>query len=315
MGTFGYMLPFAFAENERAYLAELADGRRVPLAFVNGPAGRQIGVDHEQGLTTEEVNIALARSIELALVNLAGLPPNRGGAFGTVQALVFSEDDEACLAAGWQPWHVQQGYALDDNTVTMTTFDMWGNNSTPATDWPEEIMKLVAWDATEKNLGGLGAAPTDAHAATYILRPDGTGAPLVVSDLADAPAFAVTLSGTTIPGAAFAGLPPRRHRRHLLARPQSHRSHRHPGRPRLRRIRDGGHLCQPPLHPRAHPRPHDRHHLLPHRRRPPGVTSDKMRKRDPYGRSPRGRDVLPRVPVERMGPAIVPMGVPRPGRP
>ena len=202
------MLPFAFAENERAYLAELADGRRVPLAFVNGPAGRQIGVDHEQGMTTEEVNIALARFIELALVNLAGLPQNRGGPFGTVQALVFSEDDEACLAAGWQPWHVQQGYALDDNTVTMTTFDMWGNNSTPATDWPEEIMKLVAWDATEKNLGGLGAAPTDAHAATYILRPDGTGAPLVVSDLADAPAFAVTLSGATIPGAAFQGLPP-----------------------------------------------------------------------------------------------------------
>jgi hypothetical protein len=48
----------------------------------------------------------------------------------------------------------------------MTSFDMWGNNSTPATDWPEEIMKLVAWDATEKNLGGLGAAPTADHAAT-----------------------------------------------------------------------------------------------------------------------------------------------------
>ena len=154
------------ALGDDAYLAELAAGRRVPLAFVNGPAARQIGVDHEQGMTTEEVNIALARFIELALVNLAGLPHNRGGAFGTVQALVFAEDDEACLAAGWQPWHVQQGYALDDNTVTMTSFDMWGNNSTPATDWPEEIMKLIAWDATEKNLGGLGAAPTDAHAAT-----------------------------------------------------------------------------------------------------------------------------------------------------
>jgi hypothetical protein len=154
------------ALGDDAYLAELAAGRRVPLAFVNGPAARQIGVDHEQGMTTEEVNIALARFIELTLVNLAGLPHNRGGAFGTVQALVFAEDDEACLAAGWQPWHVQQGYDLDDNTVTMTSFDMWGNNSTPATDWPEEIMKLVAWDATEKNLGGLGAAPTADHAAT-----------------------------------------------------------------------------------------------------------------------------------------------------
>ena len=48
----------------------------------------------------------------------------------------------------------------------MTSFAMWGNNSTPATDWPEEIMKLVAWDATEKNLGGLGAADSETYAET-----------------------------------------------------------------------------------------------------------------------------------------------------
>ena len=43
---------------------------------------------------------------------------------------------------------------------------MWGNNSTPATDWPEEIMKLVAWDATEKNLGGLGGVGSEVYAET-----------------------------------------------------------------------------------------------------------------------------------------------------
>lgn len=147
-------------------LRELSDGSRVPLAFVNGPVGRQVGVDNEQGMTTEEVNICLARFIEFALLNLAGVPQNRSAAFGAVQALVFSENDQAALDAGWQPWHVQQGFGLDDSTVTLTSFAMWGNNSTPATDWPEEIMKLVAWDATEKNLGGLGAAPTADYART-----------------------------------------------------------------------------------------------------------------------------------------------------
>lgn len=59
------------AMNEADYLAEISDGTHVPLAFVNGPIGRQVEVDHEQGMTTEEVNICLARFIEFALINLA----------------------------------------------------------------------------------------------------------------------------------------------------------------------------------------------------------------------------------------------------
>ena len=154
------------AMDDEDYLGEISDGSRVPLAFVNGPVGRQIGVDNEQGMTTEEVNICLGRFIEFALINLAGVAHNRSASFGSVQPLVFSENDEACLATGWQPYHVQQGYGLNDSAVTMTSFAMWGNNSTPATDWPEEIMKLVAWDATEKSLGGLGGAGSEAYAET-----------------------------------------------------------------------------------------------------------------------------------------------------
>ena len=154
------------AMDDEGYLREISDGSRVPLAFVNGPVGRQIGVDNEQGMTTEEGNICLGRFIEFALINLAGVAHSRSASFGSVQPLVFSENDEACLATGWQPYHVQQGYGLNDSAVTMTSFAMWGNNSTPATDWPEEIMKLVAWDATEKNLGGLGGVGSEAYAET-----------------------------------------------------------------------------------------------------------------------------------------------------
>ena len=146
------------AMGDESYLREISGGSLVPMAFINGPVGRQVGVDCEQGMTTEEVNFCLARFIGFALVNLAGVSQGGGSPFGAVQALVFSENDEACMAADWQPYHVQQGYDIDDSTVTMTSFSMWGNNSTPATDWPEEIMKLVAWDVTEKNLGALGGA-------------------------------------------------------------------------------------------------------------------------------------------------------------
>ena len=169
-GCFAEELPVCIgivkAMGDTEYLASIADGKLVPMVFVNGPVGRQIGIDHTQGMTTEEVNAALGRFVELALRNLAGIADSRSSSFGSVQPLVLSEDDEACLAAGWQPYHVGQGYDLNDSTVTLTSFSMWGNNVTPATDLPEEIMKIIAWDITEKNLGGLGSADSEAYTNT-----------------------------------------------------------------------------------------------------------------------------------------------------
>ena len=101
------------------------------MMYVNGPIARQIGIDNTQGMTTEETNIAIARFMELALINFAGI--RRTNAFGNVQPLVFSENDEVCLQIGWTPHHVEKGWQLNDNVITATSFAMWGNNVTPAT--------------------------------------------------------------------------------------------------------------------------------------------------------------------------------------
>lgn len=151
-----FCIAFAEALSNNTYLNSLRSGNLTPMMYVNGPAAHQIGIDNTQGMTTEESNIALGRFMELALINFAGI--KRGNAFGNVQPLVFSENDETCLKIGWTPHHVEQGYQLNDNVITATSFAMWGNNVTPATDLPEEIMKVIAWDITEKNLGGLGGA-------------------------------------------------------------------------------------------------------------------------------------------------------------
>ena len=158
---------FVEALSDSAYLNSLKSGKLTPMMYVNGPAAHQIGIDHTQGMTTEEANIAIGRFMELALINLAGI--QRTNAFGNVQPLVFSENDEACLNVGWEPHHVEQGYQLNDNVITATSFSMWGNNVTPATDLPEEIMKVLAWDITEKNLGALGSASVEENANTHRL--------------------------------------------------------------------------------------------------------------------------------------------------
>ena len=74
----------------------------------------------------------------------------------TLAGKIFAEDEEACRRVGWTPYHVTQGYAWNDNTVTAASALAYGNNVTPATNDPEKIMQLMAFDITEKQQNGLG---------------------------------------------------------------------------------------------------------------------------------------------------------------
>lgn len=129
-----------------------------PFAFLNGPLARQLGIDNQQGMISEKANKALGRFIDLAMLNIGGyyVKENRMGSFGYLTPFTFSEDDEACVKIGWKPYHVQQGFDLNANTITAGSALAWGNNITPATDDAEKIMNLMAFDITEKQQNGLG---------------------------------------------------------------------------------------------------------------------------------------------------------------
>lgn len=141
-----------------------------PYAWLNGPLARQLGIDHGQGMISEEVNKALGRFIDLAMLNIGGyyVKENRMGTFGYLSAWTFSEDEEACARVGWQPYHVTQGYDWNDNTITAGSALQWGNNVTPATDDPEQIMTLMAWDITEKQQNGLGNTNPQVYRTVFI---------------------------------------------------------------------------------------------------------------------------------------------------
>lgn len=151
-------IAFVKAMGNGEYMSSLKNGSSTPMLCISGPVSRQLGIDNTQGMTLEEANLVIGRFIELSLINLAGVKIERNNPFGYVQPLVFSENEKACLETGWNPLHKEKGYDLNDSVITASSFSMWGNNLTPATDLPEEIMKLIAWDITEKNLGALGGA-------------------------------------------------------------------------------------------------------------------------------------------------------------
>ena len=52
---------------------------------------------------------------------------------------------------------MQQGFALNDSTLTAASSINWGNNLVPATSDGEKIKDMMAWDATEKSQMALAS--------------------------------------------------------------------------------------------------------------------------------------------------------------
>lgn len=131
----------------------------IPYGWLNGPVARQLGISSGQGEISENANMALGRFMNLALMNLAGyyVGSNRMGTFGYPQSWCMAEDDKACIEIGWHPYHVSQGYDVNDNTITISSALMWGNNMAPSTTDPQKIMELIAWDISERCQFALGS--------------------------------------------------------------------------------------------------------------------------------------------------------------
>lgn len=154
-----------------AYTKALADGdyRRTlpsthawtPYCWVNGPISRQLGIDAQQGQINEPRNAALGRFINLAMMNLGGyyIKQDRMGTFGYLMPWAMAEDEAACLKIGWKPSHVQEGFGLNQSTLTAASTLLWGNNLTPASHNGEKIMEMMAWDAVEKGQFATGSGP------------------------------------------------------------------------------------------------------------------------------------------------------------
>jgi len=129
-----------------------------PFVWLNGPLARQLNIDSSQGEISAANNKKIGRFIDLALINLGGydIKQTRMGTFGYLSAWAMVEDEKSAVAVGWQPYHVQQGFKLNDSTLTAASSLSWGNNLTPATSDSDKILELMAWDAVEKEQFALG---------------------------------------------------------------------------------------------------------------------------------------------------------------
>ena len=120
-----------------------------PYCWLNGPIARQLELDSAQGEISDIRNAKIGRFINLAMRNLGGyhIKENRMGTFGYLMPWCLVEDDAAAIRLNWRPYHMQQGYQVNDNVLTAASSLCWGNNLAPASDDPQKIMEMMAWDA------------------------------------------------------------------------------------------------------------------------------------------------------------------------
>lgn len=78
------------------------------------------------------------------------------GTFGYMLPFAFAENERACLAMGWEPYHVGKGFARADSVVTCGSTMTWGNPVAIGTGNPAEALQLLAWEITEKQQNALG---------------------------------------------------------------------------------------------------------------------------------------------------------------
>jgi len=113
----------------------------VPFLLVNGPIVRQLGIEHGGQLISRGVNPALGRALGLIVKNIAGFRPGKNymGTFGYPLAFTLAEDPST---TPWEPFHVEQGFDKDTNTVTVGVTNNWGPSSEPS-ETPEKSAAQV----------------------------------------------------------------------------------------------------------------------------------------------------------------------------
>ncbi|MGZ5118339.1 MAG: hypothetical protein ACXWIS_06230 [Burkholderiales bacterium] len=93
-----------------------------PLVIVNGPIGREIGLNsgHNAFGPGTPSNATIGRAIRLALLNIGGALPGSGdmSTFGAPSKFSYCvAENEA--ASPWEPLHVERGFPADATTVTV----------------------------------------------------------------------------------------------------------------------------------------------------------------------------------------------------
>ncbi|MBI2910072.1 MAG: hypothetical protein HYX92_20720 [Chloroflexi bacterium] len=127
----------AIAEPDFQLMSLGSTGCKTPWLLVNGPIVKQLGIEYGVAARSRGPNPAIGRAFGLIVNNIAGFRPGETwmGTWGYYLPFVLAEDEDACDAIGWEPYHVEHGFGRGSSVVTARTTAYWGGQGMPG-GWP-----------------------------------------------------------------------------------------------------------------------------------------------------------------------------------
>ena len=123
-----------------------------PLLVVNGPAGKDLGINPRSALgpgRNNRVNITIGRAFSLCLKNIGHWYADQMDmdTIGTTRKFIMciAENEEM---SPWAPYHVDKGFAAEDSTVTVWITDGELDVQDQGNTTAEGLLKNLAYGAT-----------------------------------------------------------------------------------------------------------------------------------------------------------------------
>lgn len=145
-----HLRPMGNAHGTTATLAGAAQA-----VIVNGPVRHELGIESGQGCFGPgfRANATIGRALRLVVRNachsVPGVLDRATFSWPLRYSFCFAEDEEA---PGWEPWHVQRGFAPDDSVVTVHS--VWEFVHTIEHDTtPEGIVDSIVTVARQRGMG------------------------------------------------------------------------------------------------------------------------------------------------------------------
>ncbi len=140
--------------DERCSLNNIGSSSAIfPFVLVNGPLAKQFGIESGAQTISRGANPAIGRAIGLIVRNIAGFRPGGSymGTFGYPLAFALGEHEGSDNP--WEPFHVEQGFARNANTVTVGVTNNFGAAPAPY-DTPDKAGAQVALELISREIIG-----------------------------------------------------------------------------------------------------------------------------------------------------------------
>ena len=138
--------------DERCSLNNIGSSSGIfPFVLVNGPIAKELGIESGAQTISRGANPAIGRALGFIVRNIAGFRPGASymGTFGYPLAFALAEHEDS----PWEPFHVEQGFDRNANTVTIGVTNNWGAAPAP-NDTPDRGGAQVALELISREIIG-----------------------------------------------------------------------------------------------------------------------------------------------------------------